>query len=232
MTTSVSTHAAATLNPTRQQLDELDALLQRMLELPVNKLEEEQADEEQVEDDELAVEPASPVQPSFSHPMIPVEETPPARSPVSYMVVETASPRPIPPASGFEPQLSVLRPQRVPTTPPEAVPEPPEQREPESNGEPPVPESAPTPTEANEPETWVPLRSTWQPSPQTWPPLADSWHQVNGGDRRPRTSSPRSRAIPSTCRLRSRRCCFPQPRPRRRWKSKRKKRSRRPSSRV
>src|SRR5437868_15021985 len=34
----------AAKNPTRQQLDELDALLQRMLDLPVNKLEIAEAD--------------------------------------------------------------------------------------------------------------------------------------------------------------------------------------------
>ncbi len=44
-------------------------------------------------------------------------ETRPAAPPVSYMVVETASPRPLPPASGFEPRPSVLTPRLVPVTP-------------------------------------------------------------------------------------------------------------------
>ena len=43
MSTSVSRRSSATGHPTRQQLDELDALLQRMLDLPVNRLEEDTA---------------------------------------------------------------------------------------------------------------------------------------------------------------------------------------------
>ena len=40
MSTSVSRRSSAPVHPTRQQLEELDALLKRMLELPVNPLEE------------------------------------------------------------------------------------------------------------------------------------------------------------------------------------------------
>ena len=41
MSTSLSPRSSASVHPTRQQLDELDALLQRMLELPVNGVPEQ-----------------------------------------------------------------------------------------------------------------------------------------------------------------------------------------------
>src|SRR6185437_3747726 len=101
MTTSVSTRSPGTLNPTRQQLDELDALLQRMLELPVNKLEEtepeaveESLDEPPLpavhEDEGLADADWSPSQPleDADPPALPMG-TRPATPPVSYMVIET-----------------------------------------------------------------------------------------------------------------------------------------------
>jgi hypothetical protein len=170
MTTTVKTRSAATLNPTRQQLDELDALLQRMLELPVAKLD--------------ASEPSAsePVE----EPTLPAEEPVALRSApaaVSYMVVETASPRPLPLASGFAPQPSALTPRLVPVTPAPQMET--SETEAPALGTPPQAEEEPAPAEADAPpvgadEIWVPLRSTWQPSAQTWPPLADSWHQANG----------------------------------------------------
>jgi hypothetical protein len=228
MTTSVSTRSPGRLNPTRQQLDELDALLQRMLDLPVNPLDEpEQAEVEEPDDEpplpaanlgerqassdwSIAQEPADEPSAAMNfgeqpasddwfnlHQPAEAERAPfqpaaqPARPPVSYMVVETASPRPLPPASGFEPRPSIMAPRLVPVTPP---PEPPveipatseEQTSPHSSLF--TPPGAPLATEptVQEPdagEMWVPLRSTWQPSPQTWPPLAESWHQANGGAR-------------------------------------------------
>ncbi len=167
MTISVSPRRAGTLNPTRQQLEELDALLQRMLELPVQPLDKP----EQAKGEEPAEEP-----PPLPRP-VPMrqreEQTPPPLQPatppisystVSYTVVETAFPRPLPPASGFEPRPPMPASRLMPTAPPEPPPEPPPA--------PPVPE-------ASEAETWIPLRSTWQPSASTWPPLAESWHQAN-----------------------------------------------------
>src|SRR5271154_1577948 len=44
MSTSRSSRTGTSIHPTRQQLEELDALLQRMLELPVNQVEETQAE--------------------------------------------------------------------------------------------------------------------------------------------------------------------------------------------
>lgn len=172
MTTTVTTRAAGKLNPTRQQLDELDALLQRMLDLPVQPPEKsEQAKlEEPVEEPEPPPPPAKAEEEKRQEEKeapVPSHSTfrlPPAAVPsVSYMFVETASPRPLPPASGFEPRPPMLTPRLVPVTPP-----------PETPASPPV-------QEAGEAEEWVPLRSTWQPSAQTWPPLAASWHQANSG---------------------------------------------------
>ena len=195
MTTTVSTRSPGKLNPTRQQLDELDALLQRMLELPVNTLD----DEEQTEDEEAVEEPSAP---SFA-PATPViahdNLMRPASPHVSYTVVETASPRPLPPASGFEPRPSLLTPRLVPvTTPPEVVDEESEPFAPPPRSMPmpaPMPlrfaepEAVPTPT-PTEGEMWVPLRSTWQPSAQTWQPLAESWHLANGGTTPPVAVAP------------------------------------------
>jgi hypothetical protein len=173
MTTSVTTRAAGKLNPTRQQLDELDALLQRMLELPVQPAEKP----EQAKAEEPAEEPPPPPPPrkvevekrkeekETSVPSYSTYRLPPAAvPPVSYMFVETASPRPLPPASGFEPRPPMLTPRLLPVTPP-----------------PETPASPPPVQEPTEGEAWVPLRSTWQPSAQTWPPLAESWHQANSG---------------------------------------------------
>ncbi|MFQ3593809.1 MAG: hypothetical protein SNJ82_11580, partial [Gemmataceae bacterium] len=65
--------------PTRQQLDELDALLKKMLELPVQPVEESP----------LPPPPVIPIRPSLR----PVPATEPIRSePPGYTVVETASP--------------------------------------------------------------------------------------------------------------------------------------------
>lgn len=163
MATAVTTRSPGSLNPTRQQLDELDALLQRMLDLPVNSYQDDSQVEEEPEGADEAVE----------------EETPPVRAPIapapmpalpiSYVVVETASPRPLPAASGFE-MRSAERPQPPPTPAPTIDP-------PSAEG-----------------EMWVPLRATWQPSPQTWPPLAESWNQAGGVGQALQPDSPKSQA--------------------------------------
>lgn len=196
MTTSVSTRSPGTLNPTRQQLDELDALLQRMLELPVDKLEEPEPEAVEEPADEPPLPAANydepPADADWIGPDQPVDADLPSLQmgprpdtpPVSYMVIETASPRPLPPASGFEPRPSSLTPRLVPVMRNEnrtsETPVPPQDR----TSETPVPpremtDEVPVPT--REEEMWVPLRSTWQPSPQTWQPLAESWHQANSG---------------------------------------------------
>jgi hypothetical protein len=218
MSTTVSTRSPGTLSPTRQQLDELDALLKRMLDLPVNQLEESEVTEE-------AEEPPAPPPVQRTPRRVPDEakitEEPTRRArlartvekrsarvsesadeekrstpPVSYMVVETASPRPIPAASGFEPQPTGLGMRLMPVTPAEdsADEEAPEEPvdgvgdlRPTPNVAPAaaVPIVVPTPEPMAEPasaegDMWVPLRSTWKPSAQTWQPLAESWQQARG----------------------------------------------------
>jgi hypothetical protein len=166
MTTSATTRTTGKLNPTRQQLDELDALLQRMLELPVQPLEgpEQTNFAEGVEGPPPSTEEGerkkegktiAVLQPSAS------VAAPSGAPPLSYTVVETASPRPLPPASGFELRPPMRTSRLVPVTPPPTTP------------------VAPPRAETNEAEMWVPLRSTWKPSASTWPPLAESWQQAN-----------------------------------------------------
>jgi hypothetical protein len=171
MSTSVS---AQSVNPTRQKLDELDALLKRMLDLPVNQVEEANA----------AVSAAAKIAPSIApvsaeppprvvakeSPAAPVEPPPEQEQTLSFTVVETASPRTLPPASGFEPTPLSLAPRLAPVSPEESPPEP-------AAPEPAATEPSSDPASAEQ-EVWVPLCSTWQPSAQTWPPLADSWQQA------------------------------------------------------
>jgi hypothetical protein len=173
MSTSVSTRSPGSLNPTRQQLDELDALLQRMLDLPVNQLD----DSGESNEGASAPPPVQTAPPRTPAPR-PPEPRPMAAPPVSYMVVETASPRLLPAASGFEPSPAGLSMRLLPVTPEEdsSVEEEPAP----APGPTVVPEQTPV---ADPPSAegggWVPLRSTWQPSAQTWQPLAESWQQAN-----------------------------------------------------
>src|SRR5262249_18377669 len=69
---------------TRQQLDELEALLQRMMDLPVNGIGEDPGTTDQAAGTAPAA--AGPAQPAAPRPTYPA----------SYMVVETVVPRPLP----------------------------------------------------------------------------------------------------------------------------------------
>ncbi|HTU90624.1 MAG TPA: hypothetical protein VMF69_11165, partial [Gemmataceae bacterium] len=150
------------------------------LELPVHPLDEP----EQAESEEAVDEPPPPEEePPSPPPMARLKVMRPVSPTVSYMVVETASPRPLPPASGFEPRPSALTPRLAPIPPSTETP-----ISLRKSIETPVPpkqiSETPVPLPVKEPgegEMWVPLRSTWQPSAQTWPPLAESWHQANAG---------------------------------------------------
>ncbi|MFO0876779.1 MAG: hypothetical protein U0840_05345 [Gemmataceae bacterium] len=181
---------------TRQQLDELDALLQRMLELPVSRTEPEPPPE--VASRPARIEyPSPPPQPRVAAPY-----TPPVY-PQSYTVVETTagsgeseepiSPRRIPETSAY-PFAGHHEPPRMQQTrsgpaefPPyhESDSSPPQEEPGRSRGEPVYPQAYRPleypgqamdagPTE----EDWVPLRSSWQPSAQTWKPLVDTWEQT------------------------------------------------------
>jgi hypothetical protein len=80
MSAARSSRSAEPVPPTRQQLDELDALLKRMLDLPVNQLEEPPPPEPEAPTPEATAPPRT------------------AGPPVSYVVVETAQPSEPPPA--------------------------------------------------------------------------------------------------------------------------------------
>jgi hypothetical protein len=93
MSTSEPSRPEGSPPPTRQQLDELDALLQRMLELPVNKLA-----------DDAASEPAGPVREAAALPL-PETTTPPVR----LVVVEDHA-APAPPTPAARPELRLVPP--------------------------------------------------------------------------------------------------------------------------
>lgn len=191
MSTSRSSRSgAASIHPTRQQLEELDALLKRMLELPVNQVTETEA--------EPPVEPA-PMTVRLAR--VPTSVPPPAKPMARDLMLHTPAPEP-------EIHRPPLQP-REPEPPPQAVAPAPAELEPPvapAAEEPPAsirlpvqpphlfhrriqprveesPEQEPqdiqdTSDPSDRPEDWVPLRSSWKPSPHTWPPLAESWHQA------------------------------------------------------
>lgn len=183
---------SGTAQATRQQLDELDALLQRMLDLPVSSAEPDSPEEEldypastrSIPPETTYQEPfersprPDPVAAEPSRPSDPPARTPnsPRRTyPASYMVVETSTP----------PELQDLPTQASPETP-QLHP-----RTSESFDEAPR-TSAPRGYQSVDPETlaratddWIPLRSTWQPSAQTWKPLAETWEQSRGAGANP-----------------------------------------------
>jgi hypothetical protein len=164
----------ASVHPTRQQLDELDALLQRMLELPVNQVEE------------TASTSAPPVEPQSTPMPRLVRSVAPAAGPVSLpsRPQAEAAEETAPAQKGMEPRIIPAR-QAPETTPAASLPvQPPHlfrkrfqtSAEEADNSE----SGDPTSTVDSEKkgEDWVPLRSSWTPSPHTWPPLAESWHQA------------------------------------------------------
>jgi hypothetical protein len=199
--------ASAPVHPTRQQLDELDALLQRMLDLPVNQVDEE-ADGAPAGETPARPVPQPPVsyrvpEPPPAPPSLTAERAvgfkpqvrapepparPPASYPASYMVVETATPRLVPPAppepepEADDAEAMDLQPRVVPAVefPEQPGPSADLPSTPSDHQE--VEELTPSGHhpggERVEPEAeWVPLRSSWHPSPQTWQPLAETWHQ-------------------------------------------------------
>ncbi len=186
-----STAGGDALHPTRQQLDELDALLQRMLALPVHPLEEgavAAGDPDTRAEVDVPREPALPLEapPERSRPR-PLTgshgassrawEAPAERSwsapayPASYMVVENVVP---PPEAAVEPGPEANLGPRISRgvgreEPPVPAPHDNALTEMPGRTDLPVPVSA---------EEWVPLRSSWQPSPHTWGPLADTWQHA------------------------------------------------------
>jgi hypothetical protein len=155
MSTSRSPRSPGPVHPTRQQLDELDALLQRMLDLPVNQLEDLPPPPAEESAPTVSEPPTAPAgtegeeqkteaNPASSQPA-PLPPLPAGRvPPVSYTVVETT-----------ERQASPAAEAAAPTAPPDAA-------------------------KGEDPGDWVPLKSSWRPSAQTWGPLAEKWQQALG----------------------------------------------------
>jgi hypothetical protein len=203
MSASLSRASGTGAAPTRQQLDELDALLQRMLDLPVN-----QVDEAETSPPEPLPRATAPQRPASSGAAASVPRSSPqpraASRPVVYPPVYTGTEVSAP--SYFTPQDEESTPeglgprlvqeQPVDDEPPFEEPVPGGRHDLEEDTpvdpteelarlkaqlDPPVfppagVGSAPAPAGA-EPAEWVPLRSSWQPSAQTWKPLAERWAQ-------------------------------------------------------
>jgi hypothetical protein len=174
---------------TRQQLDELDALLQRMLTLPVSPGDGfPAATTPSVQPpfpEEEWVPPAA--QATYPPPPPPRPTPPPSPSqqrgyPASYMVIETATP------PFFDPNDAGLGPRKISAEPrqqasPYSYPTPvPGGRHQlvEDTPHDPIAEAARAQLSMPDEGEWVPLQSTWQPSAQTWKPLAETWEQSRG----------------------------------------------------
>ncbi len=205
---------------TRQQLDELDALLQRMLSLPVNPNEEPTsvavAPEEEMPAEEEWIPPPQPrvLAPAlrihepapFQQPAPrPAPPLPPRSYPASYMIVETAtSPyfdsRNEPNDAGLGPRM-VGTPQ-PPSSPYSFPPPVPGGRHElvEDTPNDPIAEAARAQLSVSDESEWVPLQSSWQPSAQTWKPLAETWEHTRDGVP-PRPTLPEPPMMPTPPRL-------------------------------
>ncbi len=167
-------NVVSSLHPTRKQLDELDELLQRMLDLPVNRVEDRTG--KPVPAAAASEETPAPVarplqsgprpeQPGAAEQIEPAARKPPAEpdQPEAKKAPpeEARTPAADVPSSSAIPPLAVQPPHRLrKRTPPSQPTAGPEEGEEGPDGE------------------WVPFRSSWKPSPHTWPPLAESWAQA------------------------------------------------------
>lgn len=151
--------------PTRQQLDELDALLQRMLALPVHQADDA-VDGPALGDhaDGLKGPPPRP------QPILPPEPDPvPERTyPPAYMVVEDSMPPMGEPVPGGRHDLVEG-----------GVPADPVQEQ-----------AAARLREEEQGPAWIPFQSAWQPSAQTWGPLAETWRAARPPEPDPQPPHP------------------------------------------
>jgi hypothetical protein len=217
--------AAVAGSSTRQQLDELDALLQRMLALPVQPSEDDPEVEERPEPPrreparpavaprmemrrEPATEPPPPGRPQ-PEPAIPARAAGPRSYPASYMVVESNTPSYVTPSpapaeepaadDGIAPRMvrSEERP-RSEQSDIDAAMQAGRNDHQEDEAVDPVRELARLEAELGAPpEEWVPFQSSWQPSEQTWKPLAESWQQARGSVASAPSSEPAPRMPPA-----------------------------------
>jgi hypothetical protein len=170
MSTSVSRRPSA-VHPTRQQLDDLDALLKRMLDLPVNRLEDEGDDDDGAappaeEEAKPAPEPMrGPHRPAFVRPAQ-TEAAPPS---VNYNTPDVNE-------ADLKPRVIIVA-SNAPENEADSAAEAAAQAAPATA------EAGPTGGHA---EDWVPLTSSWRPSSRTWKPLTEAWQQAQGIDKETR----------------------------------------------
>jgi hypothetical protein len=157
MSTTGRVQGGGSLAPTRQQLDELDALLKRMLALPVAPPPEPVAE---------PIPPSAPAMRMAAHlEATPIPERPARAYPAPYLPDEEDQGRQDPFEStelsrSLEPPVPGGRHDLVEDVPADPVQELARRRLEEQ------PHEAP------------PFQSTWQPSAQTWGPLAETWRQA------------------------------------------------------
>jgi len=179
MSTSVSRRSSAPVHPTRQQLEELDALLKRMLELPVNPLEEAAEAEE-------AAPPTATVRSEGPPAVTPPEPMRGPHRPALTQTAETTAPAvnyqtPDAEEADLHPRVVAAAPAAVrQETIPAAPPQP----------------TAENPTAAA--GDWIPLTSSWRPSARTWKPLSEAWRQAQTGTGAPPVAPPWVRDVSPT----------------------------------
>jgi hypothetical protein len=149
---STSRSPLAPVNPTRQQLDDLDALLQRMLDLPVSRPDES----------------AAPGARSESGAPTPAAR--PAKPPRIYSEPEALTDTPTQDASAAAPEFGPRVLAYPKGNPPASGPE--------LDSEQHAAESRSEPSAGEDGENWVPFKSSWQPSSMTWQPLQENWKQI------------------------------------------------------
>ena len=171
MSTSVSRRSSATVHPTRQQLDELDALLKRMLDLPVNRLEDEAR---------------TTSRPAPRRPAATVASRVAAPEPMRGRIVPTVARQPAEPPAVNTARRTRKKPTSSRAWCPTDAPAP---RDSGSAAE-------PGRKRRSTPQDWVPLSSTWQPSARTWKPLSEAWKQAQTAAGRP-ADAPSCRGEPA-----------------------------------
>jgi hypothetical protein len=172
MSTSTSRRSPSSVHPTRQQLDDLDALLKRMLDLPVNRLEDESDD-----DEDAAPPPAE----KEARPAAAATAPEPMRGPHRPAFAQSSqSEAAAPPSFQYNtphPNEADLKPRVIIVAP--NAPENETNSAAEAAAYSP-PQPAPERQTGGRPEDWVPLTSSWRPSSRTWKPLTEAWQQAQG----------------------------------------------------
>jgi hypothetical protein len=185
---------AAGTRPTRQRLDDLEALLQRMLDLPA-----------EAKASPVTGEPVQANRPALTLLVPPV---------TSYAAPEEAS-QPVSEAASTPPDAASPEPAPASVRAPEALAHQPAQ--PVAAPTEPVAATLTMPTAAATPaqppatassraeqraepgakEDWVPFSSNWRPSSQTWAPLRETWQKARAPEASP-SAAPRPSAAGSS----------------------------------